>query len=100
MKKYNKTIALIALIVAGGLLASCVPGDGSNNPWDLAGFFSGVWHGWIAPVTLVLSLFFRDWNIYEVYNNGFFYNLGFYAAIVGGFGGLSLARRRFRKDRD
>ena len=60
-----------------------------------AGFFTGIWHGWIAPVSLVLSLF-GDYQIYEANNTGFFYNLGFYMAIISGFGGLALFRRKHK----
>lgn len=59
------------------------------------GFFTGIWHGWIAPVSLVLSLF-GDYQIYEANNTGFFYNLGFYMAIISGFGGLALFRRKHK----
>ena len=62
---------------------------------DAAGFFTGIWHGWIAPVSLVLSLF-GDYQIYEANNTGFFYNLGFYMAIISGFGGLALFRRKHK----
>ena len=89
------------LIMAMLLLSGCVPGDGSKTPDDPAGFFSGVWHGWIAPFSLICSLFNSRIGIYEVYNTGFWYNLGYYMAIVSGFGGLSLARRKGRReDRD
>ena len=40
------------LIMAMLLLSGCVPGDGSSSLDDPAGFFSGVWHGWIAPFSL------------------------------------------------
>jgi hypothetical protein len=35
--------------------------------------------------------------MYEVHNSGFFYDLGFYMAIISGFGGLSLNRKRKKK---
>ena len=66
------------LIMAMLLLSGCVPGDGSKTPDDPAGFFSGVWHGWIAPFSLIYSLFNSRIGIYEVYNTGFWYNLGYY----------------------
>jgi len=75
------------------LFAGCVPGGerfGAENP---AGFFWGVWHGWIAPFSLIMSFLNDERSIYEVYNTGFFYDLGFYIAIISGFGGLSLIRK-------
>ena len=91
----KKRIVLICLLAASLLLLTgCIPGGGANTQADPAGFFWGIWHGWIAPVSLVFS-FFNDYNsIYEVYNTGFTYNLGFYIAVISGFGGLSLFRRK------
>jgi len=75
---------------------SCLPGDGASSPAEPAGFIWGVWHGWIAPISLIVSYFDRDISIYEAFNRGFFYDLGFYLAILGGFGGFRL----FRKSRE
>ena len=85
-------VAAAALV----LLSGCVPGDGASTPQDPAGFFWGVWHGWIAPVSLVWGYFNRDIRVYEVFNSGWWYDFGFYIALIGGFGGLSL----FRRDKD
>lgn len=52
----------------------------------MAGFPLGLLHGSIMPLSLILSLlphypsppfFIQGTNIYDVYNNGFFYNFGF-----------------------
>jgi hypothetical protein len=43
---------------------------------------------------LVAKLFKPEISIYEVNNTGWWYDLGFYMAIISGFGGLSLARRK------
>ena len=96
MKK--KCILSIAMLIGVMVfMAGCVPGGGSNNAFNTAGFFMGVWHGWIAPVSLIMSIFNSNYSIYEVYNNGFWYDLGYYAAIISGFGGLSLARKKSRR---
>lgn len=50
------------------LLGGCVPHRVASA--DAVGFFTGIWHGWIAPVSLVLSLF-GDYQIYEANNTGF-----------------------------
>ena len=91
----SKKILLLVLLLAMLLmmLTACAPGDGASSAEHPAGFFSGVWHGWIAPVSLVISLFNKHINIYEVYNVGFWYDFGFYMAIISGFGGLALSRR-------
>lgn len=90
---------LILIVVIVLLFSSCLPGDGQSTPMNPAGFFWGVWHGWMAPISLVLSLINPFLNIYEVHNTGFWYDLAFYAAIIGGFGGLQLSRKK-KKRRD
>ena len=58
--------------------------------------FSGVWHGWIAPVALIWHLFDNDVRIYEINNTGIWYDVGFYVAVISGFGSLGLSRKRKR----
>jgi hypothetical protein len=91
-KKNISMILLLVLLVL--LVTSCVPGGGSHSPKNPAGFFSGVWHGWIAPVSLVWGFFESNIRIYEVYNTGWWYDLGFYISIIAGFGGISFIRKK------
>lgn len=88
--------AVMALLVAAVLLvlAGCIPGDGSHSAGRPAGFFWGVWHGWLAPVSLIIGLFNKNIRIYEASNIGWWYDFGFYIAIISGFGGLSLFRKK------
>jgi hypothetical protein len=89
---------LLALVVAGGglVLAACAPG--ANNVvaaggQELAGFWLGLWHGVITPVTFVISLFNDNVNIYEVHNNGNWYNFGFVLGLGVVFGSGSRASK-------
>lgn len=82
------------------ILTGCVPGDGAYTSVKPAGFFWGIWHGWIAPISLVMGLFNHNIRIYETVNSGWWYDFGFFMAIISGFGGLSLTRRRKKKDKD
>jgi len=41
------------------------------------GFFSGLWHGIIAPLSFIGSLFSEDIAMYGVNNNGGWYDFGF-----------------------
>ena len=93
MKK--KTYVIAGLVLAAVLLSGCLPGDGSYTQENTAGFFWGIWHGWIAPISLIIGLFQDGVRIYEVNNSGWWYDFGFYMAIISGFSGLSL----FRKER-
>ena len=85
------TILLLLIMI---FLAGCIPGDGKNTPIKPAGFFWGIWHGWIAPISLIVQIFDNDIRVYEHNNSGWWYDFGFYIAILGGFGGLSLTRKK------
>ena len=76
------------------LMTGCLPGSGDHSTADPAGFFWGIWHGWIAPVSLVWGSFDPYVRLYEPINSGWWYDFGFYMAVISGFGGLSLLRRR------
>jgi hypothetical protein len=43
---------------------------------------AGLWHGIIAPITLVLSFFNSDIQMYEVHNAGSEYDLGFLIGVT------------------
>lgn len=81
-----RTVLLIVLIIL--LLSSCAPG---NEKFDAApaNFWMGLWHGFIALVTFVISLFNDNVTIYEVNNVGKLYNLGFILGVMIFFGGGS-----------
>ncbi len=107
MKKHpsSKRLLLLVLAMLFVLLMAtgCIPGDGKADAGNPAGFFWGIWHGWVAPISLIISLFKHNIRLYEAFNTGWWYDLGFYLAIVGGFGGLSFARKKSshrRKDDD
>lgn len=88
MKKY--ILLIILLFVLTGCMASVTPAFESNP----AGFFIGIWHGWLAPLSLVLQIFNPQHSIFEINNTGFGYEIGFYMAVISGFGGLSLLRKK------
>lgn len=96
----KKSALLILLVLLLPLvLTGCIPGDGTNTQTNPAGFFWGIWHGWVAPISLVIGLFRKGIRVYETANQGLIYDFGFYIAVISGFGGLSLFRGR-NKDRD
>ena len=41
------------------------------------GFWSGLWHGFISPISFFGSLIWEDIAMYAVNNNGGWYNFGF-----------------------
>ena len=84
------------------LVTACAAGPNVVPHVDsVAGFWKGLWHGLIYPVTFIISLFTDNVNIYEVRNNGNWYDFGFVAGI--GllhmiFGGHRHVSNRRRKD--
>ncbi|HYY81532.1 MAG TPA: hypothetical protein VFD04_20485 [Actinomycetes bacterium] len=90
----------LALLLAGGLLlAGCAAGPNNVAHVDaphVAGFWLGLWHGVILPVTFLVSLFNDHVNVYDVHNNGNWYNLGFVLGVSVVFGGPSRASARRR----
>jgi len=68
------------LFVAGPSSRYAVPGA---HP---AGFFSGLWHGVISPITFIVSLFNDGVAIYEVHNSGGWYDFGFLIGVGGSWG--------------
>lgn len=46
-----------------------------------AGFWVGLWHGIIAPVTFIISLFTKNVGFYEMHNNGKWYEFGFLLGV-------------------
>ncbi len=85
---------VLFLLIGLATFAGCLPGGGSSTPTDPAGFLFGIWHGWIAPISLIGGLFNSEIRVYEPNNSGWGYDFGFYMAIISGFGGLSLSRRK------
>ena len=81
----KKQILLLLSIMAATLFVSCAATHScSKEILRLPGFFLGLWHGWIAPITFFISLFFHSIEIYAYPNNGGWYNFGFMLG-VGGF---------------
>ena len=87
-----RALLLTSLVL---LLTACAaganPGVGmAAESGDVAGFWLGLWHGIIAPITFVISLFTDNVNIYEVHNSGNWYDFGFVlgAGILFGGGGI------------
>jgi hypothetical protein len=94
----KKILFLILVISLVAMFTGCLPGD-TDYVDDPAGFFWGVWHGWVAPLSLFISFFSDTTRLYEINNIGFWYDFGFYIAIIGGLGTLSLSRKKRKKDK-
>lgn len=91
----SRVLALAAMVAALVLLASCAASGNpeAGGPGAQPGFLYGLWHGVITPVTFVVSLFSDGVGIYEVGNNGAWYDFGYVLGLSvifgGGVGGAS-----------
>lgn len=97
MKKKVVLISVLTLVLVV-ILSGCLPGGGNFVENTKANFLNGIWHGWIAPISLIGGLFNSNIRVYEINNTGWWYDFGFYMAIISGFGGLSLSRKRKKDD--
>ena len=104
MKKRGFLVGFLVVlaIVSLLLLSSCVAGPNpalgiADTAGKTYGFWSGLWHGIISPVTFIISLFTKNVNIYEVHNSGNWYNFGFIVGASIIFGTTGAASRRKRK---
>jgi hypothetical protein len=97
MTKYITLFGALALVVA---VSGCFPSGDSHLLREPAGFLMGIWHGWIAPISLIFGLFDHSVRIYEVNNTGWWYDFGYYMAVISGFGGITLSRGRKKRQSD
>lgn len=91
-------ITAVIIIIFIGLvlvLPNHIPGIGIYTDSKPAGFLAGIWHGWVAPINLFMSIFDSRITIFESTNSGWWYQCGYYLAIIGGFGGLTFSRSRY-----
>lgn len=90
MKKTN-VLRVLALIVIAVAVTGCADVENvsdclSDNSY---GFWGGLWHGCIAPISFIGSLFSDNIAVYAVNNTGKLYDFGF---VLGA--GILLGRFR------
>lgn len=98
----KKGLLILCLVVISLVLTACTadPNPLKNQPAEdgqVAGFWLGLWHGFISPFTFIISLFNKNIYVFEVHNNGGWYTLGFLlgaSAIFGGSGGGAASSRK------
>ena len=94
-------LLLIAVLAATLVMAGCAPGRNDvektpNADGKTAGFLLGLWHGFISPVSFVVSVFTKNVRLYEVHNNGTWYNFGFVLGAGLFLSGGILGRKKKR----
>lgn len=95
----KKTHQLCLVFLGALFLTGCAAGPNTAahvaaSDGSVAGFWLGLWHGMIAPITFVVSIFSDSVNFYEVHNSGGWYNFGFVLGAGILFGGNGRVWRR------
>lgn len=90
----------VAVVAALILVGCAAPGIPASSLPESAGFWMGLWHGMIFPVTFFVSLFNHDVGVYAVVNNGGWYNFGYFLGIAISMGGGAGAGARGRRKKD
>ena len=95
-------ILFVVVILLVNILAGCAPGPNqfkgtASDHGGVAGVWLGLWQGFIAPFVFVASLFKGRLGIYEVHNNGAWYNFGYLCGLACFFGGGGSGAARRRK---
>ena len=102
MSEKKKLVLIIGMVVILMFSMSCAPGNVRFDEKP-AGFWAGLWHGLICVITFIISLFTDSVEMYEVSNNGGWYNFGFLlgaAIALGGSGGTSCKRKKKKSVRE
>lgn len=86
--------AALCVLLLVGCAAAANPDAGQGA--DDAGFWLGLWQGFIAPVAFLVSLFVERVGIYEVRNSGGWYDFGFLIGLTVFFSGPAGASRGSR----
>jgi len=82
MKRLGILLLTLALLT---LTTSCADTEVVKNCVgdNTYGFWGGLWHGIIAPISFFGSLIWDDISMYAVNNNGGWYDFGFILGIGG-----------------
>lgn len=100
MKKSKITKRIGLLLLAGMvlILAGCANREVVDTclSGHTYGFWSGLWHGIIAPIDLIAMLFRDDVSVYATNNNGIWYAFGFLLGS-GGWGFMGGKGSSWRK---
>jgi hypothetical protein len=83
--------SILVVLLFAVILTGCAAGSNSdkgtlNEHGKTAGFWLGLWQGFVAPFVFVISLFRSNINIYEIHNNGAWYNFGYLFGLACFFG--------------
>jgi len=96
------TTAIIFSFALMLFAAACAPGPNdvegtAGKDGKVAGFWLGLWHGLISPVTFIISIFTKSVRFYEIHNSGGWYNFGFVLGAGLFFSGGIFGRNKCKR---
>lgn len=95
--KTSRIFTSTTLILLVILLASCASPEVIDACVDTTarkGFLWGCLHGFLAPLTFIISIFVDDVTMYAVNNSGNWYDFGFLLGIGGFSGGIFASSKK------
>ncbi len=103
LKKFIPLVVLIGIVLVAAAVYIIVFHVGMPTR-DLSGapanFWVGLWQGLIIYLSFIASWFDNNIVLYQLNNNGFWYNFGYLIglwAAIGAFAGGSRARRKVKQ---
>ncbi|MCD6579979.1 hypothetical protein J7L48_10950 [bacterium] len=96
-----KILKIFVILLIFMMLVGCAAGPNAlekipNRKGNIAGFWMGLWHGLISPITFIISLFTKNVRFYEVHNSGGWYNFGFVLGAGLFLTGGILGKRKYK----
>lgn len=75
----------LSVLLACLLVSGCADGVTLSEAAAMVpvGFWYGLWHGITFPISWIGSLFWDSISIYAIYNNGGWYDFGFFLGVGG-----------------
>lgn len=95
-----KTLSFLVIFLLILLISACANPEAIESCVEVSnqkGFLFGLLHGFLAPVTFLISLFSEDVAMYAVNNNGGWYDFGFLLGIGGFSGGIFKSSSKKKK---
>jgi hypothetical protein len=102
MRKFIPLFVLLGLAVAAAAIYIIafhvgMPTRDIDTSGAPANFWWGLWHGLIIYLSFIASWFDNNIVLYQVHNNGFWYNLGYLIALSVSVGGIARGFRTREK---
>lgn len=88
MKKTKRFLTFLVLalfcttMMTGCLADTNTLEDIPDSKGETAGIFSGLWHGVISPVTMIVSFFTDKIHFYDANNTGELYDIGYFVGTI------------------